>query len=660
MQTLGNASNRFLMNDSLHLTSTITSRSTVSSIDSTKSNEFSILWAFADSYRPIHGWMATFVCLFGIPANMLNIIVLTRPNMISSPTNLILTGLALSDLLTMLSSLPYTVYYSLLYANQPGNEKFPERDTKLWTHFAQIHVMASVTFHSISIWFTVYLACFRYIYLASSTPAFYSLVSNSRQSQNPLDNKRLTANNNFSNNQRSSNKKRSCLPTEFVHRCLLFSKTYKSTIISMLFICIFCVLFCFPAYIYPTVRKTAINVTITNSASQNVTTKTEYAYYIDPSDLDNDTNGLIFKIMFYSQAIFAKIVPCILLVTFSSLLIRSLVIINRNKRRLNQTNIKFEKSLRKNSKMRKTADINLKKISFMTKFFRYVVNRNKKANEKDFEKMSEQQKMQIDNLINKEEKDASLAYLMRKRNSASVVELESSNQRRSLVMLSRRLSDIRNVSSFNHNRNLSQRDNQCRKDQQSDCKRVHFKNIIDPIGSKKKPWKSNNKQSSKTKNTKEKKPKRNRAKENLRTTLMLTIVCVLFLITEAPQSVLILFSILMDNQFYSNVYLPMGDVLDMLALINNSINFLLYCSMSRAFRNTFYNLIMNSWCSKKFNQVCVPKLRKKQLVNSNNFSYFTADSAFNLTTLNKNNEFDVKIFDEREDVIIPNKKHEQA
>ena len=54
-------------------------------------------------YRGKHGWLSTFVCIFGIPCNLLNILVLTRPNMITSPTNLILTALALSDLLTMMS-----------------------------------------------------------------------------------------------------------------------------------------------------------------------------------------------------------------------------------------------------------------------------------------------------------------------------------------------------------------------------------------------------------------------------------------------------------------------------------------------------------------------------------------------------------------------------
>lgn len=108
------------------------------------------------------------------------------------------------------------------------------------------------------------------------------------------------------------------------------------------------------------------------------------------------------------------------------------------------------------------------------------------------------------------------------------------------------------------------------------------------------------------------KPKRNKTKENLRTTLMLIIVCILFLITEFPQAVLILFSIIhgdpsKPDSFYRRIYIPLGDLLDMLALINNSINFLLYCTMSRAFRNTFYTLILRFPLFAWLLQPCLPR-----------------------------------------------------
>jgi hypothetical protein len=33
---------------------------------------------FRENYTPIHGWISVFVCMFGIIANILNIMVLTR------------------------------------------------------------------------------------------------------------------------------------------------------------------------------------------------------------------------------------------------------------------------------------------------------------------------------------------------------------------------------------------------------------------------------------------------------------------------------------------------------------------------------------------------------------------------------------------------------
>ena len=74
--------------------------------------------------------------------------------------------------------------------------------------------------------------------------------------------------------------------------------------------------------------------------------------------------------------------------------------------------------------------------------------------------------------------------------------------------------------------------------------------------------------------------------EHSRTTKMLITVIVLFLITELPQGFLLILSLVKPG-FFSDVYMPLGDIMDMVALINNSINFILYCSMSTKFRQTF-------------------------------------------------------------------------
>lgn len=80
-----------------------------------------------------------------------------------------------------------------------------------------------------------------------------------------------------------------------------------------------------------------------------------------------------------------------------------------------------------------------------------------------------------------------------------------------------------------------------------------------------------------------------RLSEHSRTTKMLITVIVLFILTELPQGILIVCSACIDN-FFDDVYQPLGDVMDITALVNNAINFVLYCSMSTKFRQTFVRL----------------------------------------------------------------------
>ena len=44
-------------------------------------------------------------------------------------------------------------------------------------------------------------------------------------------------------------------------------------------------------------------------------------------------------------------------------------------------------------------------------------------------------------------------------------------------------------------------------------------------------------------------------------------------------------------QFYKECYNPLGDIMDMLALVNCSTNFLLYCYMSTQFRMTLCKML---------------------------------------------------------------------
>ena len=90
------------------------------------------LSSFHSYYSQLHGWISLLVCIFGSIANVLNILVLTRREM-RSPTNIILTGLAIADLLVMIDYIPYVIHFYLYRRSR--------RDTFTygWTIFVLFH-----------------------------------------------------------------------------------------------------------------------------------------------------------------------------------------------------------------------------------------------------------------------------------------------------------------------------------------------------------------------------------------------------------------------------------------------------------------------------------------------------------------------------------------
>ncbi|XP_067144311.1 G-protein coupled receptor dmsr-1-like [Centruroides vittatus] len=115
------------------------------------------LSAFREKYVSVHGYISVIVCLFGILANVLNIIVLTRKDMIS-PTNAILTGLAVADVSVMISYLPFAIH-NYVRVDQSKEDKFSYG----WAVFTLFHAHFTVVCHTISIWSTVVLAVWRFL-----------------------------------------------------------------------------------------------------------------------------------------------------------------------------------------------------------------------------------------------------------------------------------------------------------------------------------------------------------------------------------------------------------------------------------------------------------------------------------------------------------------
>lgn len=120
---------------------------------------------FNKNYGEVHGYIANVVCIFGVISNILNIIVLTRKHMIT-PTNSILTALAIADFLTMLTYLVYATYFYI------ATEPKPEYNHSAgWMYFILIHNHFIITCHNMAMWFTVTLAVFRYIFVCHHTIA---------------------------------------------------------------------------------------------------------------------------------------------------------------------------------------------------------------------------------------------------------------------------------------------------------------------------------------------------------------------------------------------------------------------------------------------------------------------------------------------------------
>ncbi|XP_018650114.1 putative neuropeptide F-like receptor [Schistosoma mansoni] len=82
-----------------------------------------------------------------------------------------------------------------------------------------------------------------------------------------------------------------------------------------------------------------------------------------------------------------------------------------------------------------------------------------------------------------------------------------------------------------------------------------------------------------------------KSRESQHVTIMLIIIVISFVITEAPQGVFNALVAIKGECFLHTIYLPLGDLLDLLVLLNSSTNFILYCAMSQVFRVNFVNLL---------------------------------------------------------------------
>nr|KAG5698664.1 hypothetical protein BaRGS_022552 [Batillaria attramentaria] len=227
---------------------------------------------FSAFYSPIHGFAAPIICVLGIVANCLNIVVLTRKNMVS-PTNVLLTGLAISDGLTMAAYFPYAILNYHVY-KQPATPPLSN------AQFLMFFAIFSVIVHSISIWLTVSLAVFRYIFIR--------------------------------------------YPRRGAKLCSI--QRAKMTIV---IVCVVVTIVCIP-------NSVSYKLTDYTDAETNTT-----AWYID---VNTDTQAYIFLKSFnlWVQAILVKLLPCFLLAILSILLIKQMKDAEKRRKKLLNKNGKSD------------------------------------------------------------------------------------------------------------------------------------------------------------------------------------------------------------------------------------------------------------------------------------------------------------------------------
>lgn len=77
------------------------------------SDHYKALTDYAHAYWDVHPYISLIICVFGILTNILNICVLRQEKM-RTPINLILIGIAISDIITMADYVPFAFHFYIL------------------------------------------------------------------------------------------------------------------------------------------------------------------------------------------------------------------------------------------------------------------------------------------------------------------------------------------------------------------------------------------------------------------------------------------------------------------------------------------------------------------------------------------------------------------
>ncbi|XP_015793655.1 uncharacterized protein LOC107370176 isoform X2 [Tetranychus urticae] len=384
-----------------------------------------------------------------------------RKNMVS-PTNAILTGLAVADMLVMVDYIPFSIHNHIRH-EQPPTELY----SYPWTVFTFFHAHFSVVFHSISTWLTILLAVWRLLSVSYPTRS----------------------------------------RTWF---------TMRSAIISIISIYLIVPIFCIPMYLSFTISPVEDTIGI--------------YYRIDWSELSLKNDKFLKNLNFWVFSVGTKLVPCILLTYFSLAIIKILIEADKRKARLRS-------SYNNNSK----PDL----LTPTATGTGTTIN----DNTNDSRRWSCSPACDPASTINEATNKIELCQSKKMNNKSKRGSASTGSQL-----------DNNNLTNSSQQQHLLHPDyphNNPSPQHQHHHHSHHHNHHHES------------------------------SQAHDRTTRLLLAVLLIFLLTELPGGILIVLSVFLGENFFQTVYSPLGDLLDILALINSAINFILYCTMSRQFRITF-------------------------------------------------------------------------
>ena len=108
------------------------------------------------------GIVSLAVAIFGVVFNILNIVVLSQPKM-RNAVNLLLTLMAVSELLLLIFYIPFVLIFNVGFPSDVYNSFHTTNLNS--ARFMLFHVDATIFFHTCTSWLLITTACFRFIFV---------------------------------------------------------------------------------------------------------------------------------------------------------------------------------------------------------------------------------------------------------------------------------------------------------------------------------------------------------------------------------------------------------------------------------------------------------------------------------------------------------------